>query len=177
MGIFALIAGSYTPVAWCLLRGHWRSWTLAAVWSVAAAATILIAAGLPLFAGAGDLPVPGNGLGRRRLLFRDRAGYPIAPCSDRRLGGLSYSVGAVLNLLHWPVILPGIFGAHEIFHFFVLAGSLAHYRFILKVVVPFARRLEWRNARRAFVVNDLVKDRHTRAAVAVTRDANRPARW
>ena len=54
------------------------------------------------------------------------------------VGGLSYSLGAVLNLLHWPVLLPGIFGAHELFHLFVLAGSLAHYRFILKVVVPFA---------------------------------------
>ena len=54
-------------------------------------------------------------------------------------GGLSYSVGAVLNLLHWPVILPGTLGAHEVFHFFVLAGSMAHYRFILKVVAPFGR--------------------------------------
>ena len=53
------------------------------------------------------------------------------------VGGVSYSVGAVLNLLHWPVLWPGIFGAHELFHLFVLAGSLAHYRFILKVVVPF----------------------------------------
>ena len=56
------------------------------------------------------------------------------------VGGLSYSLGAVLNLLHWPVLVPRVFGAHEVFHLFVLAGSLAHYRFILKVVVPFARR-------------------------------------
>ena len=79
VGIFALIAGSYTPLAWCLLRGHWRRWTLAVVWSVAATATILIAAGRHFSPGAGDLPVPGDGLGRRRLLFRDRAGR-VAPC-------------------------------------------------------------------------------------------------
>src|SRR4051794_1658091 len=30
VGIFALIAGSYTPLAWNLMRGRWRSWTLAA---------------------------------------------------------------------------------------------------------------------------------------------------
>jgi hemolysin III len=53
------------------------------------------------------------------------------------LGGLSYSVGAVLNLLHWPSLGPGVFGTHDLFHLFVLAGSLAHYLFILKVVVPF----------------------------------------
>ena len=54
-------------------------------------------------------------------------------------GGLSYSVGAVLNLLRWPVLWPGLFGAHELFHLFVLAGSLAHYRLMLRVVVPFGR--------------------------------------
>src|SRR5439155_5773313 len=45
VGIFALIAGSYTPLAWCLMRGRWRRWTLAIVWGVAATATVLIAAG------------------------------------------------------------------------------------------------------------------------------------
>src|SRR5271167_2028174 len=45
VGIFALIAGSYTPLAWCLMRGRWRRWTLAVVWTVAATATILIATG------------------------------------------------------------------------------------------------------------------------------------
>jgi hemolysin III len=56
------------------------------------------------------------------------------------LGGLLYSVGAVLNLLRWPALWPGVFGVHDLFHLFVMAGSLAHYWFILKVVVPFGRR-------------------------------------
>ena len=55
------------------------------------------------------------------------------------VGGLSYSVGAVLNLLRWPPLWPGVFGFHELFHLFVLAGSLAHYWFVLKVVVPFGQ--------------------------------------
>ena len=45
----------------------------------------------------------------------------------------------MLNLLRWPVLWPGLFGAHELFHLFVLAGSLAHYRLMLRVVVPFGR--------------------------------------
>src|SRR5438876_5231544 len=45
VGIFALIAGSYTPLAWCLMRGRWRRWTLAIVWSVAITATVMIATG------------------------------------------------------------------------------------------------------------------------------------
>ena len=56
------------------------------------------------------------------------------------VGGLFYSVGAVLNLLRWPALWPGTFGPHELFHLFVLAGSLAHYLFILEVVVPFVHR-------------------------------------
>jgi hemolysin III len=137
VGIFALIAGSYTPMAWCLLRGQWRWWTLAAVWSVAGAATIVIAAGHHFSPALATCLYLGMGWGAVVCYFEiaraisHRALLPIV------VGGVSYSVGAVLNLLHWPVILPGTLGAHEIFHFFVLAGSLAHYRFILKIVVPF----------------------------------------
>ena len=52
------------------------------------------------------------------------------------LGGLFYSVGAVLNLARWPVLFPGVFAAHELFHFFVIAGSACHVFFMIEVVVP-----------------------------------------
>jgi hemolysin III len=136
VGIFALIAGSYTPLAWCLLRGHWRRWTLLLVWGVAGTAAVMLV--------AGRLPSPATatcvylamGWGVVACYFEfanalsHRAMLPIV------VGGLSYSVGAVLNVLHWPVIVPGTFGAHELFHFFVLAGSLAHYLFMLKIAAP-----------------------------------------
>ena len=138
VGIFALIAGSYTPLAWCLMRGQWRRWTLAVVWGVAAMATALIATGrhFPLVWSTGLY----LGMGWGALVCYSEIAHVV---SHRALlpivvGGLSYSLGAVLNLLHWPVLFPGTFGSHELFHLFVLAGSLAHYRFILKVVVPFA---------------------------------------
>jgi len=137
VGIFALIAGSYTPLAWCLMRGRWRRWTLAVVWTVAATATTLIAAGRHFSPMLATCVYLGMGWGavvcytQIAQVVTHRALVPIV------IGGLSYSVGAVLNLLHWPALWPGVFGAHELFHFFVLAGSLAHYLFILKVVVPF----------------------------------------
>ena len=136
-GIFALIAGSYTPLAWCLLRGQWRRWTLAVVWSIAGTAAIMLAAGRQfspmIFTGV----YLGMGWGVVACYFEfaravsHRALVPIV------VGGLSYSVGAVFNVLHWPVLVPGTFGAHELFHFFVLGGSLAHYVFMLKIVAPF----------------------------------------
>src|SRR5262249_24351285 len=52
-------------------------------------------------------------------------------------GGLLYSVGAVLNQLHWPVLWPGVFSAHELWHLFVMAGSASHCWLMLQVVVPF----------------------------------------
>ncbi len=138
VGIFALIAGSYTPLAWCLLRGRWRRWTLAIVWGVAITATILIATGrhfspvlsTALYLGMGwGVVVCYSEIAR---VVSHRALLPIV------VGGLSYSLGAVLNVLHWPVLFPGIFGSHELFHMFVLGGSLAHYWFVLNVIVPCA---------------------------------------
>ena len=139
IGIFLLIAGSYTPLAWGLMRGRWRWGTLAAAWLIAAVATVRLAIGGPF----PPLWTTGLYLGM---------GWGVVACyaelarvvSHRALrplvvGGLFYSVGAVLNLLRWPVLWPGHFGAHELFHLFVLAGSLAHFRLMLQVVVPFGR--------------------------------------
>ena len=35
MGIYLLIAGTYTPASWSLFRRSWRRGTLATFWSVA----------------------------------------------------------------------------------------------------------------------------------------------
>ena len=40
--------------------------------------------------------------------------YSHATLLPLPLGGLFYSVGAILNLMQWPVFLPGVLGAHEI---------------------------------------------------------------
>jgi hemolysin III len=53
------------------------------------------------------------------------------------VGGLFYSVGALIHLARWPIVWPGVLGAHELFHLFVMAGSVCHYWFMLTVVVPF----------------------------------------
>ena len=78
IGIFALIAGSYTPLAWTLLRGRWRWCTLTTVWSIAAVASGLLAIGgpfPPLLATGLYLAMGWGGL---RLLRRTRAGR-VAP--------------------------------------------------------------------------------------------------
>jgi hemolysin III len=55
------------------------------------------------------------------------------------IGGLLYSTGAVLNVVGWPTVVPGVFEAHEEFHLFVMGGNLSHYWFMLRVVAPYRR--------------------------------------
>jgi hemolysin III len=46
-------------------------------------------------------------------------------------GGILYTVGAVIYATKRPNITFGMVGFHEIFHVFVLGGSLCHYILML----------------------------------------------
>ena len=54
-------------------------------------------------------------------------------------GGVFYSLGAVAYVINWPVLWPGVLGAHEVLHFCDMAGSLCHFLFILIYVTPHER--------------------------------------
>jgi hemolysin III len=49
-------------------------------------------------------------------------------------GGLLYTTGAIVYATRRPNPYPRVFGFHEIFHVFVLAGSVAHFVFMLRWV-------------------------------------------
>lgn len=139
VGIFALIAGSYTPLAWNLMEGRWRTWTLAAVWGTAFTAIVLIVSGHRFSPALGTLVYLVMGWGVVVCYAQIARVVPHRQLLLVIVGGFFYSLGAVLNLLGWPVLWPGSFGVHDLFHLFVIAGSLAHYWFALKVIVPFGR--------------------------------------
>src|SRR5262245_58901367 len=48
-------------------------------------------------------------------------------------GGIAYSIGAVLEFLRWPVVVPGVIQWHEVFHIAVLIGLGFHWLFIYKI--------------------------------------------
>ncbi len=137
VGIYLLIAGTYTPIAWNMMSGRWRLIVLTVAWLSALAGIALqlcchalppeLRTGLYLGLGWGALFCY---LDIARKLSH-RAMRPFLA------GGVFYSVGAVLNLLHRPVLWPGVFEAHELFHLFVMAGSLSHFWFILTAVATF----------------------------------------
>ncbi len=47
-------------------------------------------------------------------------------------GGLAYTIGAILDWMNYPVLIPGILGPHELFHVAVLIGVGFHWVFILQ---------------------------------------------
>jgi len=53
-------------------------------------------------------------------------------------GGIFYTVGALADLVEWPIVYPGVFGYHEFFHVCTMAGTFCHYAFILLFVLPYA---------------------------------------
>jgi hemolysin III len=136
VGIYLLIAGTYTPVAWSLLRGRWLWGTLMTVWSIAlvCATRVWWWGVLPIWVSTLVYLTMGWGsllcYGELARTYSHRALLPLP------LGGLFYSIGAVLNLARWPELSPGVFAAHELFHFLVIAGSLCHIVFMLNVVIP-----------------------------------------
>jgi hemolysin III len=141
IGIFVLIAGSYTPVAWNLLSGRMKWGTLVSAWMAAAVGTgmLLVCGIFSMFWSTLFYLVMGWGAVFCYIeLARAHSHRTVFPLL---LGGVLYSLGAVMNLAHWPDIWPGVFGPHEIFHLFVMAGSSAHFMFMFDVVArPVAGR-------------------------------------
>jgi hemolysin III len=137
IGIYLLIAGSVTPVAVIVLRGNWRRASLGITWGLGAIGITarLANANVPrdfsnvLYLAMGWSIVLCYFELTRRL---SRRGMSLAV-----LGGISYTAGAVLNWKHWPELWPGVFSAHEVFHLFVMGGSLLHFLFMWRVVAPY----------------------------------------
>jgi hemolysin III len=55
------------------------------------------------------------------------------------LGGIFFTVGAVVYITKAMNFVPGVFGFHETWHLFVILGCLCHFVAILAYVAPFSR--------------------------------------
>lgn len=139
IGVYLLIAGTVTPLALVVLRGPWRWGILSLAWLLAGSGIGLRLASVPM----SRLVSTSIYIGMGWAVFL--AYFELARILSHRvvwpalLGGLLYSVGAVFNHLHWPALWPDVFSAHELWHLFVMAGSLSHFLLMLMVVVPFER--------------------------------------
>ena len=55
------------------------------------------------------------------------------------LGGVLYTIGAVIYARRRPDPLPAVFGYHEVFHGLTIAGAACHYAVIGFWVLPLAQ--------------------------------------
>jgi hemolysin III len=134
--IYLLIAGTYTPICLVPLRSAW-GWSLfGVVWGLALFGSLLEIAprlaprwvGLALYLVMGWLALIAMGPLTRTL--------PAAALAWLLAGGIVYTVGAVVYAIERPRLWPGIFGAHDLWHLFVLSGSACHFVLMLRFVLP-----------------------------------------
>ena len=129
MMIFVLIAGSYTPICLCVLEPSVGIPLLALVWFVAVLGIILKAffvncpkwVSSVLYIGMGWLCV---------LVFSKLLNELSAAAFGWLLaGGIIYTVGGIIYALKMPLFNARHknFGTHEIFHLFVMAGSMCRF--------------------------------------------------
>lgn len=129
MMIFVLIAGTYTPV--CMLKLHNRTGfiMMAAVWGVAVAGMILKACWVTCPKWFSSIIYIAMGWICILALPQIMASLSAEQFVWLLTGGIMYTVGGVIYALKLSVFneLHKNFGSHEIFHLFVMAGSLCHY--------------------------------------------------
>jgi hemolysin III len=134
IGIFLLIAGTYTPVCLVSLRGTVGWWMLTAEWAMAALgiAGIVLLKKMPawlrvvLYLGMGWLAAV--------AMTPLRAALPPAAISWLLAGGITYSVGVIFYATEWPHYWPGKFDGHDLWHLFVMGGSACHFILMLLFV-------------------------------------------
>lgn len=134
--IALLIAGSYTPVCLTVLRqaGGW-GWALCGViWAMALCSCCLSIAwiGAPRWLSSGVYLV--MGWLALVVLYPLSQLLPAPGMAWLVAGGVLYTVGGVLYAVKWPLRDAPRFGCHEIFHLFILAGSLCHFALMYQVV-------------------------------------------
>ncbi len=130
LAIFFMIAGSYTPVCYFFLEEAWRLPMIAIQW------------GLVSFGVVSQIFFPRA----PRLLYAFiflSMGWMLILVMNQVLnsmnelqvillfsGGLAFTLGAIFYAIKKPLMLPGIFSFHELFHVMVLIGGSCHYALI-----------------------------------------------
>ncbi|MGZ6987224.1 MAG: PAQR family membrane homeostasis protein TrhA [Ilumatobacteraceae bacterium] len=134
--IFLAIAGAYTPIMAVALTGWQKVVVLSAAWGGAVVGMTLewvpLKVPRPLFTAIYVIVGWSAALAFPQL-YRHLGGTGFALVLG---GGLLYTLGAVVYALKRPDPWPKVFGFHEIFHVFTLAGAGCHLAAIAFYVVP-----------------------------------------
>jgi hemolysin III len=134
--VYVLIAGSYTPFCLVAFQGVWRWGLLALIWTLAIGGSIakLRMMDAPAWLSTGIYVA----MGWVALLALPAflASVPLPGILWVLTGGIVYTVGAVVFALERPRLRPGVFGAHALWHVFVIAGSACHVWAVARYLTP-----------------------------------------
>lgn len=130
LAIFFMIAGSYTPVCYFFLDDSWRLPMISIQWGLVAfglcsqiffprAPRMIYAAIFLIMGWLVILPI-------NQIL----ASMSTAQVTLLFTGGVAFSIGALFYALKKPLLFPGKFSFHELFHVMVLIGAGCHYALI-----------------------------------------------
>jgi len=134
--IYLLIAGTYTPICAIMFTGFWKWGLLTIIWSLAVIGIVVkifvikaprwVTAGVYLVMGWLSFTAIGEML---RAL-------PAGALTWLIIGGVTYTVGAMVYITKKLDFFPGKFGFHEVWHVFVILAALAHYIAIAVYIAP-----------------------------------------
>ena len=132
--IYLLIAGTYTPFCINAFSGFWKWGLLGIIWALA-----LIGVGIKVFiirvprwVNAGVYLI----MGWLVIAAIKELLSTLAPATLSWLiiGGITYTLGAIIYITRKLDFKPGVFGFHEVWHIFVMAAAVAHYISILTLL-------------------------------------------
>jgi hemolysin III len=133
--IYVLIAGTYTPICLIALKGTVGTFLFLGVWILAFIGILLkiVWFDAPRWLYTGFY-----------ILMGWISVFAIVPIIRAisfggfmwlLAGGLFYTVGGVIYATKWPKINLKLFGFHEIFHIFIMLGSLCHFVLMFKYIM------------------------------------------
>jgi len=133
--IYLLIAGTYTPFCVNAFTGFWKWGMLIIIWSLAiiGIAVKIFYIRAPRWLNAGIYIV----MGWLSLVTVGQmiAHLPVWVLTWLVIGGVTYTLGAVVYMTKIFNFKPGVFGFHEVWHIFVLVAAAAHFVAVLGVAL------------------------------------------
>ena len=130
--IFVLIAGTYTPVCLIILGGKTGYGLLALVWGIAIVGILIKAFWVTCPKWFSSLIYIAMGWVCIPVFVPLWNTLPKAAFLWLLAGGIIYTIGGVIYALKLPFFNAKhkYFGSHEIFHLFVIGGSVCHFVFM-----------------------------------------------
>ena len=133
--IYVLIAGTYTPFCVNAFEGFWKWGMLSIIWSLAVIGIVVkvFVIRAPRWLNAGIYIVMGwlsvTAVGQML------AALPVWVMVWMLIGGITYTLGAVVYITKIFNFVPGVFGFHEVWHIFVLLAAIAHFVAVMGVAI------------------------------------------